>query len=480
MGGGCAGGALVLSLGRTQLREGRVTGAIIGLVVGAIVGGAVAWLVVAARTRASSAGKVAEARATAAELRAQLQRAEADFGALRERLEVAREARVKAETELAESARGLQEQKALLEQARARLTDTFKALSDDALKSNNQAFLDLAKKSLEAVLTEARGDLSKRQEGIDALLKPLREALKRYEEQIQAIEHSRQKAYGGLEERLKGLTAAQQSLEKETHQLSTALRNPQVRGRWGEITLRRVAELAGMSKHCDFAEQVSVQSESGRRQPDMVVSLPAGRQIVVDSKAPLNAYLEAIAAETEEARTRCLVTHARQTREHMRSLAGKGYWEQFEQAPEFVVMFLPGESFFGAAVDHDHALIEDGMRDGVVLATPTTLIALLRAVAYGWRQEQLAQNAQAISDLGKQVYERLGTLASHLADVGSALERANQAYNRAVGSMEARLFPAARRFQELGVAAPDSMPATPPVETTPRQLNVPEASDGPE
>jgi DNA recombination protein RmuC len=212
----------------------------------------------------------------------------------------------------------------------------------------------------------------------------------------------------------------------------------------------------------------------------MIVNLPAGRQIVVDSKVPLNAYLEAVAAETEEARKQCLVAHARRTREHMRSLAGKGYWEQFVQAPEFVVMFIPGESFFGAAVDNDPALIEDGMRDGVVLATPTTLIALLRAVAYGWRQEQLAQNAQAISELGKQVYDRLGILTSHLADVGSALERANQAYNRAVGSMEARLFPAARKFQELGVAPADSLPTATPVETSPRQLNAPETEAPPE
>jgi DNA recombination protein RmuC len=455
-------------------------GEIVAALAGLIAGGVLAWLLASARARAASSADVAQARGTVAELRAQLQKAEADFASLRQGLDAESKARVKAETELGESTRNLQEQRKLLEEARARLTDTFKALSDDALKSNNQAFLELAKKSFEAVVTDAKGDLSKRQEGIDALLKPLRESLKRYEEQVQAIEQSRQKAYGGLEERLKGLTAAQQSLEKETHQLGTALRNPQVRGRWGEFTLRRVAELAGMSEHCDFDEQVSVESESGRQRPDMIVNLPAGRQIVVDSKVPLNAYLEAVAAETEEARKQCLVAHARRTREHMRSLAGKGYWEQFVQAPEFVVMFIPGESFFGAAVDNDPALIEDGMRDGVVLATPTTLIALLRAVAYGWRQEQLAQNAQAISELGKQVYDRLGILTSHLADVGSALERANQAYNRAVGSMEARLFPAARKFQELGVAPADSLPTATPVETSPRQLNAPETEAPPE
>ncbi|NLW51096.1 MAG: DNA recombination protein RmuC [Candidatus Brocadiaceae bacterium] len=453
-----------------------MTSVIVAALAGLVVGGAAAWVLASARARATVGAQVAQARGTVGELRGQLLKAEGDLQSLRQTLDAERAARVKAETEQAESARNLQEQRALLEQARIRLTDSFKALSHDALRTNNQAFLELARKSLEALVTDAKGDLGKRQEGIDAMLKPLREALKRYEEQIQAIEHSRQKAYGGLEEQLKGLTAAQQRLEKEAHQLSTALRNPQVRGRWGEISLRRVAELAGMSEHCDFAEQVSVAGDARRGRPDMVVSLPAGRQIVVDAKVPLNAYLEAVGADTEEARARSLAVHARHMRDHMRGLAAKGYWEQFAEAPEFVVMFIPGESFFGAAVDNDPALIEDGMRDGVVLATPTTLIALLRAVAYGWRQEQLAQNAQAISDLGRQVYDRLGTLTGHLSAVGDALQRAAHAYNRTVASMEARLFPAARRFQELGVAAPDSFPAVSHVETSPRTLAAPEAA----
>lgn len=447
---------------------------LIGLAIGVVVGGLVGWLLASARAKASSA----ETRGTVVELRTQMGKAEADFATLRERLDGEREARVKAETELAESLKNLQEQTKLLEEARTRLSDTFKALSDDALKSNNQAFLELAKKSLEAILAEAKGDLGKRQEAMGALLKPLQDSLKRYEVQVQAIEHSRQKAYGGLDERLKGLTDAQQRLEKETHQLSTALRNPQVRGRWGEMTLRRVVELAGMSKHCDFTEQVSVESDSGRQRPDMVLNLPAGRQIIVDAKVPLNAYLEAVAADSEDERTRCLATHARHMRDHMKRLAEKGYSNQFEQAPEFVVMFIPGESFFGAAVDSDPDLIEDGMRNGVVLATPTTLIALLRAVAYGWRQEQLARNAQAISELGKQLYDRLSTLASHIATVGSALERANQAYNDAVGSMERRLFPAARRFEELGVASGEKFATVSRIDTTPRTLDVPEIADG--
>ncbi len=449
---------------------------IVLVLMGVVIGGGLAWYLATMRSQA----RASAAEATVVELRTQVQKAEADFGTLRQTLDAERGAKVKAETELAEAMKNLEEQKKILEEAKTRLTDTFKALSDDALKSNNQAFLELAKKTLEALVTDAKGDLTKRQEAINAIVKPLGESLKSYEEHIRALEQSRQKAYGGLEEQLKTLTTTHLRLEKETRNLGTALRNPQVRGAWGEMSLRRVVELAGMSEHCDFTEQVSVQSDGGRLRPDMVVHLPAGRQIVVDAKVSLDAYLRAVEAESEEERRRHLEQHARQTRDHMKKLAEKSYWEEFAAAAEFVVMFIPGEPFFGAAVDHDRALIEDGMKNRVVLATPTTLIALLRAVAYGWRQEQLAQNAQTISDLGKQLYERLRTLADHFGDMGSALERANQAYNRAVGSMEARVFPAARRFRDLGVTAGEEIPIIEPVETTPRKLNPPQPPDEPQ
>jgi len=454
---------------------------VIFLALGAAIGGAIAWYLASARARAAAVSRVsdAERRASAAEggiaeLRAQVESARADFDALRRSLDAEREARVKAQTQFAEVTRNLLEQQKLLEEAKARLTDTFKALSSDALKSNNQAFLELARKSLEAVVTDAKGDLGKRQEAIDGLIKPLGEALKHYEDHMRALEQSRQKAYGGIEEQLKTLSDTHQRLEKETRNLGTALRNPQVRGRWGEISLRRVVELSGMSEHCDFTEQVSVDSESGRLRPDMVVHLPGEREIVVDAKVSLDAYLKALSAESDEERQQQLKHHARQTRDHMKKLSEKSYWEQFREAPEFVVMFIPGESFFGAAVDNDPALIEDGMANRVVLATPTTLIALLRAVAYGWRQEQLAQNARAVSELGKQLYERLRTLAQHLVEMGSALEKANQAYNNAVGSMETRVFPAARRFRDLGVATGAEIPIVEPVDSTPRKLNAPE------
>ncbi len=450
---------------------------VIFLVIGLAIGGAVTWYLASIWSKSKFLSQVAVAKGTVTELRGQIEKAETDFGALRLTLDAEGAAKVEAQTRLAEATKNLDEQKKLLDEAKSTLTDTFKALSDDALKSNNQAFLELAKKTLEAALAEARGDLDKRKEAVDGLVKPLSESLKRYDEQIQALEQSRQKAYGGLEEHLKTLTVSHQRLEKETRHLGTALRNPQVRGRWGEMSLHRVAELAGMSEHCDFTEQVSVETDAGRLRPDMIVHLPAHREIVVDAKVSLDAYLQSLSAESDEERQRDLKRHARQTRDHMKKLAEKSYWEQFEEAPEFVVMFIPGESFFGAAVEHDRDLIEDGMRNRVILATPTTLIALLHAVAYGWRQEKLARNARAISDLGKNLYERLRTLADHISDMGRGLARANEAYNRSVGSMEHRVFPAARKFKDLGVTAGEDITTIEPLEITPRKLTPPENGD---
>lgn len=417
---------------------------IIVLLIGLAVGLFLGWLW--AQRRASSA------QGTIAELRTQIEKAEEDFGTLRQTLDVEREARVKAETELANATRSFEEQKRFIEEARTRLTDTFKALSADALKDSSGAFVERA----------------------EALMKPLNESLKRYEDHVQALEQSRQKAYGSLEEQLKALGGAHRELTDATGNLVNALRRPEVRGRWGELTLRRVVELAGMSEHCDFTEQVSVESETGVLRPDMIIHLPSQRDVVVDAKVPLSAYMEAIEVDSEEERARLLGRHAEQVRSHMRRLSQKGYWDQFAHAPDFVVMFIPGESFFSAAVQQRPELLEEGMRQRVVLGTPTTLIVLLWSVAYGWRQEQLAQNAQEISDLGRQLYERMTTLADHISEMGKGLERANQAYNRAVGSMEHRVFPAARRFKDLGVTAGADIPAIEPLETAPRKLNPPE------
>lgn len=301
--------------------------------------------------------------------------------------------------------------------------------------------------------------------------------MKRYEEQIKAMEESRQKAYGSLEEQLRSLSTTQQQQQRETEKLVTALRTPQIRGRWGEITLHRVVELAGMSEHCDYVEQTTVDSEAGRLRPDMIIHLPAEREIVVDAKVPLDGFLDSLSASGEEERGVAMARHAKQVRSHMNQLAAKSYWDQFSKAPEFVVMFIPGESFFAAAVDCDRSLIEDGMARQVVLATPTTLIALLRAVAYGWRQERIAENAKAISDLGKQLYERLKTLAEHFDDIGKSLEKAIASYNRAVGSMESRVFPAARRFKELGAATGEEIPVIQEIDQTPRSLTSPDLDE---
>jgi DNA recombination protein RmuC len=426
---------------------------IIGLLVGGCLAGAAAWFVASTRARSASTASIAEAEGTVRELRAQVQKADEDFGKLRGALEVERESRVRAQTQLQEAAKSIEEQKKLLEDAKTRLADTFKALSSDALKDNSEAFARRA----------------------DELMKPLRERLKEYEDHVRELEKARKEAYGGLKDQLEGLGKTQQRLEKETHSLSTALRNPQARGAWGEMVLRRVVELAGMTSHVDFTEQVS--TEGGALRPDMIVRLPGGRQVVVDSKAPIDDYRRAAEAETEDERRRLMDLHARRIREHMSALSRKGYWEQFADAAEFVVMFIPGESFFGAAVERDPTLIEDGMKNRVVLATPTTLIALLHAVAYGWRQEQFAENAQVVSELGRQLYDRLRVFSSHLADVGQHLGRATRAYNEAVASAESRLFVTARRFTELGVTAGQEIPLLEPVDTAPREMILPENAD---
>jgi DNA recombination protein RmuC len=356
------------------------------------------------------------------------------------------------------------------DEARLKLSDTFSALCGEALRQNNQTFLDLARGAFGQLNESARGDLEKRQQAIDGLVAPVRDSLDKVETRISDLEKARIAAYESLSEQVRALTETQRELRGETGQLVKALRSPAARGRWGEIQLRRVVELAGMVDHCDFCEQVS--SSDGRMRPDLVVRLPGEKQIVIDSKTSLQAYLEALEAPDEVTRNARLQQHAAQVRAHIDQLSRKAYWEQFEPTPEFVVLFLPGEMLFGAALERDPQLIEYGADRRIILATPTTLIALLRAVFYGWRQEKLSANAREIGLLGRELFKRLGDMTSHLDRLGRSLGTAVESYNRTAASLESRVLVTARRFQELDAAPSDApLPAPPVLELTPRPLS---------
>jgi DNA recombination protein RmuC len=403
-----------------------------------------------------------EHEARVAQLQREVADARVDATALRERLEAERTAAA--------------EKLAMLDEAQHKLADAFRALSADALNRNNETFLELARNTLSQQQQLATGEFEARAKAIDLLVKPLRESLDKVDGKIGELEKARSVAYGTLAEQVRSLSTTQQALQAETQNLVRALRAPQVRGRWGEIQLKRVVEMAGMLEHCDFVQQETMDGgDDTRLRPDMVVRLPNGRSIVVDSKAPLQAYLEAVEAQDEDIRTDRLRQHSQQIRSHVRKLSEKAYWDRLEATPEFVVLFLPGESFYSAALELDPSLIEGAVEQRVVLATPTTLIALLRAISYGWRQETITREAQQISTLGKELYTRVRVMAGHFADMRKALDRTVASYNRAVSSLETRVLPSARRFKDLGaVGGGEEIQQLESVDQHARALQVPE------
>lgn len=419
---------------------------IIGLVIGLVVGGVIGWLFARAR---------GDGGAESARLQAQVEdrdaRVEELLGALEEK-EGRFQAVVEEKSRLDGDRRVVEEKLVELKDLHGRFEQTFKVLAGDTLKANSESLTGLARREFEKAVG------------------PVSETLKRYEEGLRAVEKSRTEAYGGLNEQLKSIARQYEVLGKETGNLTKALRNPQVQGQWGEFTLKNTVELAGMSEYCDFTEQVSTSVEGGRLRPDMVVRLPAGREIVVDAKAPLNAYMDAMNAQTDAERQAKFKEHAAKVRDHVRKLAGKDYAGQFAQAPEFTVLFLPAENFFSAAALGDRGLLEEAMKRGIILASPTTLVALLLAVAHGWRQAQLEENARKISGAGRELFERLSTFAEHLHNVGAHLAGAEKAYNKAVGSFDTRLRPAAQRMTELGATGGKALPELPPVDGAVRGL----------
>lgn len=371
------------------------------------------------------------------------------------------------------------EKSAMIEEIKTRMTDSFQAMSARALAENNQSFMDLAGTTLSGYLESAKQELKTREKAVNEVVQPIADALEKYDQELRAMERVREKAYGELSQQVGSLAQTQTELQRETGKLVNALRLPHVRGRWGEITLRRVVEISGMQNRCDFFEQVATQSGEHMTRPDMIIQLPGDRRVVVDAKVSLTAYLDALETDTREQSEHMLARHARHVQTHVQKLAQKSYWTQFAPTPEFVVLFMPGENFFSAALTQMPGLIEEAADKGVILATPTTLISLLKAVAYGWKQETAAENARAVNELGNELYNRLHSMVSHMNKMGRDLERCVGTFNQTVGSMEKRVMPAARKLQDMGVTLNKGKPLAElsPVVEKPRHMHSEENDD---
>jgi DNA recombination protein RmuC len=384
---------------------------------------------------------------------------------LHKRNQQLREENIRLNSALEAEQRSAEERQKAFDASRQQLGDSFNSLAAEALKHNSGEFLKLANENFKQLQQQSQHSLEQKEKAVENLVKPIRETLEKTERQMREMEKERQTAYGSLNKHLESMAEAQRILQSETRNLVQALRRPEVRGQWGEMTLKRLAELAGMVEHCDFFEQEQVRGEEGQAlRPDMVVRMPDNREIVVDAKTPLDAYLSAIEATNDEERQAAMVRHARKVRERVKELAAKSYWQQFKNTPDFVVLFIPGEQFLSAALDIDRKLLEDAMAEKVILATPTSFVALLRAVAYGWRQQALAENAEKIRVVGEELYGRLGTFADYLSKLGRSLDSSVNHFNKAVGSFDSRILPSARKFTEMGIHSKKELEEASPVE----------------
>jgi DNA recombination protein RmuC len=460
--------------------ESQLLNIILVLLVGFGVGAALSWLLLRTKAKAVTVAEVATLKERLAARETDVQRLQQSVASEIGEHKNSRDENAQLKAELEGERRAAQERLSSFNQAKEELAEKFKALSRDALKDNNQSFLHLAQSTLEKFQESARGDLDFRQKAIDQLVKPLKESLEKVDGKIGALEKERAGAYSELREQVKALATSQLQLQAETGNLVKALRTPHVRGRWGEIQLRRVVEMAGMLQYCDFVEQETVMTEDGRIRPDLIVRLPGNRTIVVDAKVPFDAFYESISTTDEEVRCARLKDHARLVRAHIGSLSKKSYWESVQPTPEFVLLFLPGETFYSAALENDPKLIEDGVLQNVIIATPATLIALLKAVSYGWRQEQMATNAHEVSKLGKDLYDRLRVFTNYFADIGKGLDRALDSYNKGVGSLEARVLVTARKFKERGALAGEEIETVEPIDKSARALSLDEGGLFPE